>query len=126
MSNIFIVTNPDDVLVDGIRITLVNLDESQSNMFSNCFKKIKTDNNLIVYNWKNNDDFEWLVDKKNKSQFLFFNENYDNDLLNGYLAAQKNSYHFGNLRLLHKVNNRVVYINELELLLNNLIGTHEE
>ena len=62
-------------------------------------------------------------DKKHKSDIIIFNADSDNDIVVGYLAAQTNSYYFGNLKLLSTVNRSAIYnTDQLYDLLEKLIG----
>jgi hypothetical protein len=53
------------------------------------------------------------MDKVIKSDFILFNADSPNngatELIIGYIAAQPNSYYFGNLRDLNLVNKSVIY-----------------
>lgn len=109
---IIIVTPPDDVSIDGMRVLLVNLTPQQTQMITTVFNRLAVIPTIITYIWKNQNNIEWLFDKKHKSLFILFNAEDDNDLLTGFLSAQKNSYYFGNLRLLGAVNNNVIYDTE--------------
>lgn len=111
-NKIILVTDPDDVLLDGTRILLVNLDTDQSSLLSNFFKEKNFSSNYIVYIARPGDAIDWILDKKIKSDYIIFNANHDCDIINGYLAAQKNSWYFGTLRDLYRVNNNVVYNHE--------------
>ena len=119
-AKIVLVTPPDDVLIDGARILLVNLDSEHEMMLSD-YLKSKIHSNCVVYLAKSVYDFDWLIDKKQKSDYIIFNADHHSDLLNGYLAAQKNSAYFGTLKNLYRVNNNVIYTEEdLDRFFNNL------
>lgn len=105
---VVIVTPPDDVLLDGIRILLVDLQPEQSKIISDALTQIN-DATVIAYVWKIGEDLDWLLDKKHKSQLIFFNADSQNETLVGYLAAQRKSYYFGNLKSLQSVNNSAIY-----------------
>ena len=67
------------------------------------------------------------MDKKHKSDVIIFNADSENDLIVGYMAAQKNSYYFGNLKILNVVNNSAIYNAEQLLeLLEKKITNHDE
>lgn len=106
---VLIVSNPDDVLEDGLRILFVDLTNEQGLMISQALSEIKLSSLVIAYTWKMGDSIEWLIDKKHKSQLVFFNAGSQNDIIVGYMAAQKNSYYFGTLRDLFGVNKSAVY-----------------
>jgi hypothetical protein len=106
---ILVVTPPDDVLYDGLRILLVDLDIEQTKLISDALQMLNNDGTVMVYMWKNLDSIEWLFDRKLKSDLIIFNANSTNDLLVGYFSAQFNSYYIGTLRTLSLVNNSVIY-----------------
>jgi hypothetical protein len=64
---------------------------------------------VIIYFYKSTDPIEWFLDKKSKTDFIIFNADSTNDLLIGYLAAQKKSYYFGTLKTLSKANKSAIY-----------------
>ena len=107
--NVIIVTSPDDFLADGFRFMVVDLDENQTKIISDALLELKSVGNIIVYFYKSTDSIEWFLDKKSKSDFLIFNADSNNDLLVGYLAAQKKSHYFGKLKTLFKANNSAIY-----------------
>lgn len=109
---IIIVTPPDDILLDGLRILLFDLDETQREIISNCLKTIDINYNFIVYFYNNSSEIEWLLDKKIKADAIIFNAESTNQTLVGYLAAQKNSAYFGTLKDLKHINNCAVYNKE--------------
>ncbi len=55
----------------------------------------------------------WLLDKIPKCDMIIFNANTRPDgateIIIGWVAAQHNSYYFGNLRDLHMVNDRAIF-----------------
>lgn len=106
-NKITLVTPPDDILLDGKRILLVDLSQDQSKIVSDSLTAI--DKSVIVYIWKSGDDLDWLFDKKHKQDLLIFNAESQNELVVGYLAAQKNSYYFGILKSLQSVNKSAIY-----------------
>ena len=110
---ILVVTPPDDTLINGIRILHVELNEEQSVIVSSALMNSNTQHTVINYVWKMGDSVEWLMDKVIKSDFILFNADSPNngvtDLIIGYIAAQPNSYYFGNLRALNLVNSSVIY-----------------
>jgi hypothetical protein len=110
---ILVVTQPDDTLINGIRILHVELNEEQSMIVSSALMNSNTQHTVVNYVWKMGDSVEWLMDKVIKSNFILFNPDNPNngatDLIIGYIAAQPNSYYFGNLRDLNLVNTSVIY-----------------
>jgi len=126
VSKIILVTDPDDVLLDGIRLTLVNLSKEQNWIVSSALQKYEGLHNVIVYIQDEIFDPSWMLDKKNKSDLLIFNAESKNQTIVGYLSGLNNSYYFGTLRDLNKVNNRVLFTEDdcLEIL-NYTIGKYE-
>jgi hypothetical protein len=107
---IVLVTPPDDILQDGIRLLLVDLDTDQTNILSDALKSLTESTSSIVYIWHSlTDDVEWMLEKKHKSDVILFNAASDNDLIIGYLAAQLNSHYFGTLKSLHNINSSAIY-----------------
>lgn len=122
---IVLVTEPDDISADGSRLLLVDLSEDQSKLFSDALNKAREVSNLIIY-VANNSSIDWILDKKNKSNLIIFNADSSNELLVGYLAAQKKSFYFGNLKILQKANARVIYsVDDIVKLIEQTIGTYE-
>ena len=80
---------------------------------SSALMNSNTQHTVVNYVWKIGDSVEWLLDKVIKSDFILFNADSPNngatELIIGYIAAQPNSYYFGNLRDLNLVNKSVIY-----------------
>lgn len=108
-NNVTIVTSPDDFLADGFRFMVVDLTETQTKIISDVLLELKFVGNIIVYFYKSTDPIEWFLDKKSKSDFIIFNAESNNELLIGYLAAQKNSHYFGILKTLSGANKSAIY-----------------
>jgi hypothetical protein len=106
---VLIVTDPDDTVLDGYRILLVDLTIEQSQAVSLSLLNISLPSRIVLYSWNSNDNIEWLLDKKVKCNTVLFNADSHNDLLVGYLSAHPNSYYFGQLRLLAGANNSRIY-----------------
>ncbi len=110
---ILIVTPPDDILLDGIRITHIQLTEEQNSIISSALMNCKLPHTIINYVWKMGDRVDWLLDKIAKSDLVFFNADGPvdpgKDVIIGWAAAQPQSYYFGTLRDLHLANDRVIY-----------------
>jgi len=108
---IVIVTPPDDILTDGVRVVLFDLVDEQTAILSEALKQLQeTTANAIVYSYNSwNENIDWLIEKKQKSDLIIFNADSNNDLIVGYLAAQPNSYYFGTLKSLQAANNCAIY-----------------
>ncbi len=110
---ILVVTPPDDILLQGIRILHVNLNEEQSTIVSTALMNCTLPHNIINYVWKMGNRVDWLLDKSTKSNIIIFNADGPSDpgldVLLGWTAAQPQSYYFGTLRDLQTVNDRVIY-----------------
>ncbi len=110
---ILVVTPPDDTLLQGIRVTHVELTEEQSSIVSEALLQSTSPHTIINYVWKMGNSVEWLLDKVSKSDLIIFNAdstiNGAIELILGWVAAQPNAYYFGNLRDLHLANDCVIY-----------------
>jgi predicted DNA binding protein len=126
MSNkVLLVTPPDDVLLDGIRILLVDLVPEQQQIISDALTQLVSIPNIILYVWNSTNDINWLLDKKSKSDAIIFNADSENDVIIGYMAAQSNSHYFGTLKILSMVNNSTIYnIDQVSTILENIIKQH--
>lgn len=107
--HVVIVTSPDDFLPDSFRFMLVDLNDDQTQLVSSALLKLNKVGNIVVYSYKSSDPIEWLLDKRVKSDFVIFNAESNNDILVGYLSAQKNSYYFGTLKTLAQANRSAIY-----------------
>lgn len=128
---IIVVTPPDDILLDGPRLLLVNLNQEQLQAVSTAVMTLDIDNHTVItFVWKLGDSVEWMLNTKLKSKIIIFNAdmlgNESGDLINGYLLAQGNSYYFGNLKDLHMVNDRAIYSVEEILTLLEKVSNHHE
>ena len=124
---ILVVTSPDDILLQGIRIAHVDLTDEQSFFVSSSLLNLDQSDTIINYVWKLNEPTDWLMDKLLKSDLIFFNAESDNQTLVGWLAAQRNSYYFGSLKDLHVANNRAIYsINHISSLLEKISKRYEQ
>ena len=122
---IILVTPPDDVLIDGLRILLVDLNPAQTELISDSLKQLTTMPNIITYVWNTDQNIDWLLDKKHKSWLTFFNADSENDVIIGYMAAQVNSYYFGTLKTLGTVNDSAIYnIDQIINILEKYIENH--
>lgn len=108
-SSVIIATAPDDTLLDGVRILLVDLTPEQGQIITECLRQIDYKGRIVLYSWNTEDPIEWLLDKKVKSNLIIFNANSPADLIIGHIASQSNSYYFGDLKSLSKANNNAIY-----------------
>ena len=97
-AKITLITPPDDIFDDALRVLLVDLTQEQSQLVSDALNSTDISTDLIAYVWNHTNTIEWLIDKKHKSHLIIFNADSDNAELNGYLAAHSNSYYMGTLR----------------------------
>jgi hypothetical protein len=128
---ILIVTNPDDTLLQGIRILHVELTEEQSSVVSNALLKCTLPHTIINYVWKMGNPVDYLLDKITKSDIVIFNADVQNngaiELLIGWTAAQHNSYYFGTLKDLHRANDRAIYsVEDVLILLEKVARQYEQ
>ena len=125
---ILVVTAPDDVSLDGIRILAVDLTQDQGQIVSNALLQLDNLNfNIINYVWNPGNDMVWLLDKKLKSDIIIFNADSMHNTITGYLSAFAKSYYFGTLKDLHLVNNRAIYSSEeIRFLLEKILRKHDE
>lgn len=129
---ILVVTPPDDILLQGIRILHVNLSEEQSAIMSNALMQNDLPHNIVNYVWKMGNRVDWLLDKSTKSDLIIFNAvNYNSDsgldVILGWTSAQPQSYYFGTLKDLHLANDRVLYNSDDILnLLEKISKRHEQ
>lgn len=120
---IIVVTPPDDIWDDAERITLVDLNPEQSKTISDIITSVDITSNIVIYNFQHLNDEQWLVDKIQKSQLVFYNAESDNQLLVGYLLNNKNAYSLGVRRGLDFVNNRkILEQQEIRTMIENLVN----
>lgn len=128
---ILVVTPPDDILLQGIRLIHVNLTEDQSQIVSEALLQSKISHSIINYVWKMGDRIDWLLDKIAKSDIIIFNADSENngaiELILGWTSAQPNSYYFGNLKDLHMANNNAIYsVDDILILLEKVSKNYEQ
>jgi hypothetical protein len=124
---ILIVTSPDDVLQAGFRILTVDLTIEQENIVSSVVQNLETDQDVILYVWKIGSDMPWLLDKIYKSNAIVFNADSLDQTLIGFLAAQKKSSYFGDLRSIKEVNKSVIFDRgHCSNYLNRYLGIYEQ
>ena len=107
-NKITLITPPDDIFDDALRVLLVDLTQEQSQLVSDSLNSIDISVDIIAYVWNTDNTIEWLIDKKHKSQLVIFNAESDNAELVGYLAAQVNSHYMGTLRSIGITNRRAI------------------
>ena len=119
---VLLVTAPDDVLIDGIRILLVDIVPEQQQIISDALTQLDNSPDIVVYVWNSDNDTSWLLDKKLKSDAIIFNADSENDVIIGYMAAQSNSHYFGTLKILSMVNKSTIYdTDQVLIILENKI-----
>lgn len=128
---ILVVTPPDDVLLQGIRILHVHLNEEQSSIISNALMQSNLPHNIINYVWKMGNRVDWLLDKTPKCDLILFNADGPTDpgldVIIGWTAAQHQSYYFGHLKDLHQANDRAIYnVDDILTLLEKVSKNHEQ
>lgn len=111
-NKVSIVTAPDDLLQDGIRILAYGLEKEQSTAVSNVIFNLKDFKPTIIYVANGDDDQQWALDKKQKCSIIIFNADSADQIMIGYLAAHANSYYFGELRTLDSINRNKIYSQE--------------
>lgn len=125
-NKVILVTEPDDTLQDGLRILLVNLTNEQTQIISDALTSFTSLPTIILYVW-NTSETSWLFDKKPKSNLIIFNAGSANEIIIGYMAAQKNSAYFGNLKDLSSINPQGIYnTDDCKNLLLNAIEKYEQ
>jgi len=107
--SVILVTDPDDIQVDGLRLLLVDLNIDQNQIVSDALARSDGFGSIVSYIWRSGDSVDWLLDKKHKSDLIIFNADSENDIIIGYMSAQKYSYYFGILKILSPANNRNIY-----------------
>lgn len=109
MNQMLLVSSPDDVALEGVRLLMVGLTPEQSNIVSTSLTTIETTPRVVVYVWNEHDSMDWLTDKIYKSQLIFFNAEFENQTLVGYLAGKLNSHYFGSLKSINQINNSAIF-----------------
>lgn len=124
---ILVVTPPDDIFYNGFRLLSVDLKVDQSNELSSSLKNLKTNHDIIVYSWKIGADITWLLDKIHKSNAIIFNAESLDQALVGFLAGQKRSAYFGDLKTIKQINNSVVFDrDQCTRFLNRYLESYEQ
>lgn len=126
-NKLILVTPPDDIDYDGLRILLVGIQQERTNLISSALTQLPSIPNTVLYMWTAGNDISWLLDKKRKSDLIIFDvDNLPGELV-GYLVAQTNSYYFGHIRELGIINNNsILDVSQCYELLENTITTYEK
>jgi hypothetical protein len=106
---VVLVTYPDDVLDEAVRILLVDLNEDQSNIVSQSLTELESIPLVVAYSWRIGDSIDWLIDKTHKSQLIIFNADSDDLTLVGYYAGKLNSFYFGDIGQMKIVNRSAIF-----------------
>ena len=124
---IIVVTPPDDIpYVEAPRILCVDLSSDQAKVISDSLLNIKLDNLVVLYMWKEGDSIEWMLDKKIKSDLIFFNAESSLKDVVGYFSAQRKSHYFGKLLNFNLTNPREVYaVEDCQSILENFLRDYE-
>lgn len=123
---IFLISPPDDLPDDGLRILLVDLTTEQNELISSTLSQIEYKNKTLFYIWNVGDSISWLMDKKLKSHLIIFNAQSSHQGIVGYMTAQPNSCYLGDLRDLNIINNSVLLDKESVVdILETYIGKYE-
>jgi hypothetical protein len=107
-NKVTLVTYPDDVAHDGIRILGFDLQPHQTQLISDSFNSLDQIPHLVVYLANGQDDSKWIIDKKHKCSIILINAESQDQTMVGYLAAQGNSHYFGTLRSISCANRSVI------------------
>jgi hypothetical protein len=106
---IVLVSYPDDILLEGTRILLYDLEKQQTDIVSKALVSLDFDSNIIIYSISSYDDAYYLIDKYHKSDILIFNANSENQTVVGFLAGKFNSMYFGQLRSIGRINDSEIH-----------------
>jgi hypothetical protein len=124
---VLVVTHPDDVLDDGVRLLLVDLTQEQLQTVSNVLTRLTTDAAIITYIWNSQISTDWLIDKKHKSHCIIYNAESSDQAIVGYLTAQRNSSYFGTPRSLKGVNkSAILSIDQCQTIIETAVGKYEQ
>ena len=111
-SKIFVITAPDDVDYDALRIVSADLTPEQSQMLSNVLKNISLDRDINLYVHSNSDDYQWVIDKSGKADLIFGNTVSDDQQIVGFLASKRQSHFFGDSKLTKSLNKKSIFSEE--------------
>ena len=119
-NKITLVTFPDDVLHDGVRILIFDLTPAHTQLISGVLYNMKEIQNTVIYVSNGQDDTQWALDKKQKCSIILYNAESQNQTMLGYLTAQSNSYYFGELKTLSSVNNnKIISKEQIEMIMED-------
>lgn len=119
-NKITLVTPPDDILVDGVRILIYDLLPEHTQLISKVLYDMDELQNTIIYICNGQDNVNWILDKKAKCSIIIYNAESLNQTMVGYFTAQKDSYYFGNLASLGEVNkNKIVSKEQIEMIMED-------
>jgi hypothetical protein len=107
MTQIKIITSPDDVYDNCVRLLCVDLNKEQTEFISNTLKKIEND--CAVYIWTTDDDAEWLFDKVFKSDVIILNCESEHQDIVGWIMGFKKTKYLGNPKKLKIINKNAIY-----------------
>jgi hypothetical protein len=82
--SVILVTDPDDIQVDGLRLLLVDLNTDQNQIVSDSLAQSDGFSSIVSYIWRSGDSVDWLLDKKHKSDIIIFNADSENDIIIGH------------------------------------------
>ena len=126
-SRVLVVTHPDDVADDGVRLLLVDLTSEQLQTVSNVLTQLTTDSAIITYIWRSSISTDWLLDKKQKSHWIIYNAESTDQAVVGYLTAQRNASYFGTLMSLKGVNkSAILSVDQCQTIIETAIGKYEQ
>jgi len=121
-NKITIITPPDDIPQDGVRILVYGCKEEHTLLISSVIYQLEDCKPTIIYVSNGQKDSEWTLDKKLKCSIIVFNAEAEDQTMIGYLAAQTNSYYFGQLRTLNTVNsNKIDSKEQLTTIIGDLV-----
>ena len=120
-----LVTPPDDILVDAVRILVFDLAQTHTKLISSVLYNMQEIENTVIYVCNGQDDTAWILDKKQKCSIIIYNAESENQTMVGYLAAQPNSHYFGELRSLGAINNnKIIPKEQIEIIMEDQYKTH--
>jgi len=124
-NKITIVTPPDDVLKDAVRIIVFDLKHEHTTLISSVLYEMNDIHDTVIYVSNGQDSYEWILDKKQKSSIIIYNADSENQTMVGYLSAQPNSYYFGDLKSLGLINNnKIVSKEQIETIMEDEYRKH--
>jgi hypothetical protein len=107
-NRVTLVTPPDDVSFDAVRILLADLTTEHTNLISSLVTKSNSITPIVFYIWKPSQSIEWLLDKKHKSKIIIMNAESEHQSIVAYLSAFTKTHYFGNLKDLNLANNNII------------------